>query len=171
MTTSPTSNSSNSSSTASSATSSATLEPAEQTAPLAVTSGMRHVALNVHNLDECLEFYTNRLGMAIEWQPDSDNVFLCSGNDNLALHRRFDAPKPTVEGETRDRLDHIGFIIDNINDIDAWHQKLVAAGVNIAQPPKTHRDGARSFYCYDPDGTLVQLIYHPPISGGASSLL
>ncbi|HEX7028333.1 MAG TPA: VOC family protein, partial [Gammaproteobacteria bacterium] len=26
-------------------------------------------------------------------------------------------------------------------------------------------DGARSFYIKDPDGNIVQLIYHPPISG------
>ena len=30
--------------------------------------------------------------------------------------------------------------------------------------PKTHRDGARSFYCADPDGNVVQMIFHPPIS-------
>jgi hypothetical protein len=30
--------------------------------------------------------------------------------------------------------------------------------------PRTHRDGARSFYCFDPAGNLVQFIYHPPIS-------
>jgi len=135
------------------------------------TAGMRHVALNVTALEECLHFYTQLLGMAIEWQPDPDNVFLCSGNDNLALHRQ---PQSALASDTPDagrksRLDHIGFIIDNITDIDLWHQQLLAADVEIAQPPKTHRDGARSFYCYDPDGTLVQLIYHPPISGGPGS--
>jgi catechol 2,3-dioxygenase-like lactoylglutathione lyase family enzyme len=34
----------------------------------------------------------------------------------------------------------------------------------LAAEPKTHRDGARSFYFRDPDGLLIQLIYHPPIS-------
>ncbi len=144
---------------------------------LAVTAGMRHVALNVAALEDCLDFYTELLGMRIEWQPDADNVFLCSGTDNLALHRRLEpaaaAPATQPVPDSKDgpgpvsRLDHIGFIIDNIDDIDPWHSKLVQAGVTIAQAPKTHRDGARSFYCYDPDGTLVQLIYHPPISRGA----
>lgn len=128
------------------------------------TSGMRHVALNVRALEDCLTFYTEVLGMAIEWQPDTDNVFLCSGNDNLALHRwPADEPGPTSRS-SKSRLDHIGFIIDNIEDIDRWHAKLLANDVEIAAKPKTHRDGARSLYCYDPDGTVVQLIYHPPIS-------
>jgi len=154
---------------------------------LAVTAGLRHVALNVDALEDCLRFYAELLGMRIEWQPDADNVFLCSGTDNLALHRRLEpvtaardrppastssappapaTPKTTEVPESISRLDHIGFIVDNIDDIDRWHSKLEGAGVTIAQPPKTHRDGARSFYCYDPDGTLVQLIYHPPISRG-----
>lgn len=136
------------------------------------TSGMRHVALNVRALEDCLSFYTEVLGMAVEWQPDPDNVFLCSGNDNLALHRWPQAPekreqqgKPDSRSE-KTRLDHIGFIIDNIEDVDRWHAKLVEHNVEIAATPKTHRDGARSLYCYDPDGTVVQLIYHPPISTG-----
>jgi len=149
--------------------------PAEDGNKLAVTAGLRHVALNVDALEDCLRFYTELLGMRIEWQPDSDNVFLCSGADNLALHRRLGPTSAASESttangketpETISRLDHIGFIIDNIDDIDRWHSKLASAGVSIAQQPKTHRDGARSFYCYDPDGTLVQLIYHPPISRG-----
>lgn len=138
------------------------------------TSGVRHVALNVTALEDCLSFYTDVIGMAIEWQPDADNVFLCSGNDNLALHRM---PVPdsgtankndsgTANKKEKDRLDHIGFIIDKMDDIDRWHQRLLDQGVSIAQAPKTHRDGARSLYCYDPDGTLVQLIYHPPLSSG-----
>ena len=70
------------------------------------------------------------------------------------------------------RLDHIGFIIDRIEDVDAWHDFLVAEEIEIVTPPRTHRDGARSFYCRDPEGTSVQLIYHPPLSrggGGAES--
>ncbi len=35
--------------------------------------------------------------------------------------------------------------------------------VRMRTEPRTHRDGARSFYCYDPDGTLVQMIHHPQV--------
>ncbi len=51
------------------------------------TAGMRHLALNVSNLAKSVDFYTRLLGMEIEWQPDEDNYYLTSGNDNLALHR------------------------------------------------------------------------------------
>lgn len=126
-------------------------------APLA---GMRHVALYVQDIAACEDFYVRLLGMQVEWRPDADNLFLCSGLDNVALHRA-----TTDAAQQGQRLDHIGFIIDDIEQVDIWHQHLLAAGVTITMAPKTHRDGARSFYCLDPDGTNVQLIYHPPISG------
>ncbi|WP_022957967.1 VOC family protein [Spongiibacter tropicus] len=124
-------------------------------------AGMRHLALFVENFDETLRFYNELLGMAVEWQPDADNYYLCSGCDNLALHRYSGQPR-SVAGQ---RLDHLGFILRQPEDVDAWHTFLVENGVAIKAAPRTHRDGARSFYCLDPDGNLVQMIYHPPIAG------
>lgn len=123
-------------------------------------AGMRHIALFVENFDETLKFYVELLGMAIEWQPDEDNYYLCSGADNLALHRYSGEARPAAA----QRLDHIGFILKTPEDVDAWHDFLAAKGVRISTQPKTHRDGARSFYCQDPDGNVVQMIYHPPIA-------
>ena len=44
------------------------------------TAGMRHVALFVSDFKAACFFYIELLGMAIEWQPDEDNIFLCSGS-------------------------------------------------------------------------------------------
>ncbi len=124
----------------------------------AKTLGLRHVALFVANLEACVDFYTRLIGMSIEWQPDPDNVYLTNGNDNLALHR--------WQGEAQSKaqaLDHIGFILPDMDSVDEWHAFLQAENVNIKKAPKVHRDGAKSFYCVDPAGTLVQMIYHPPI--------
>lgn len=123
------------------------------------TAGMRHVALFVINLTDCVSFYTQLLGMEIEWQPDADNVYLTSGNDNLALHQAKCDTFPMAQ-----RLDHIGFILDRIEDVDVWYAFLQEHEVKMKAAPRTHRDGARSFYCYDPSGNVVQMIYHPPIS-------
>jgi len=125
------------------------------------TSGLRHVALRVENLDECLHFYTGLLGMEIEWQPDSDNYYLTSGNDNLALHRS----KETIDRKNKQVLDHIGFILKKPDDVNEWYAFFAENNVDLLTEVKDHRDGARSFYCKDPDGNVVQMIYHPPISG------
>ena len=123
------------------------------------TGGMRHVALYAENFEACEHFYTELLGMHVEWRPDPDNVYLCSGNDNVALHR---AMEPMAK--KGQHLDHIGFILRQIEDVDSWYEFLLSHDVEMRTEPRTHRDGARSFYCNDPDGTNVQMIYHPPIS-------
>lgn len=120
-----------------------------------------HVALQVRELAACERFYVELLGMRVEWRPDADNVYLTSGRDNLALHRVDDAPAASGQ-----RLDHIGFVLSTAALVDAWYEFLSAAGVSMAQAPKTHRDGARSFYCRDPAGNTVQMIHHPPLAGG-----
>lgn len=120
-----------------------------------------HVALQVNDLAACERFYCDLLGMRVEWRPDPDNLYLTSGRDNLALHR----VPPGFEAGAGQRLDHIGFVLDSCEDVDSWFAFLQSAGVRIVKPPKTHRDGARSFYCADPDGNLVQLICHPPLAG------
>ena len=68
-------------------------------------------------------------------------------------------------GETR--LDHFGIVLKKAVDVDAWHEHLKAGGAKILKEPKTHRDGARSFYTQDPDGNVLQFIHHPPISDRA----
>lgn len=123
------------------------------------TSGMRHVALFVTDLEACEHFYVQLLGMQVEWRPDPDNVYLSSGNDNLALHR---AP-PGYDLSGDQALDHIGFIIDEEAQVDVWFDFLRGHDVAMKTEPRTHRDGARSFYCSDPAGTTVQIIHHPPI--------
>lgn len=124
------------------------------------TGGIRHVALYVNNLEACEHFYITLMGMVVEWRPDLDNVYLTSGNDNLALHRSQD----DFTSQSAQKLDHIGFIIEKPEQVDQWYEYLTDHQVPVRHPPRTHRDGARSFYCYDPAKTTVQIIYHPPIS-------
>ncbi len=122
--------------------------------------GLRHLALVAQAFDEMKRFYTDRLGFAVEWEPDPDNVYLTSGTDNLALHRS-GSDRAVAEG----RLDHLGLLVRQAEDVDRWAAYLAAHGVPLKAPPRTHRDGARSLYLLDPDGNTIQIIYHPPISG------
>ncbi len=124
----------------------------------AATAGLRHVALYVADLAAAERFYVDLLGMQVEWRPDPDNVYLTSGNDNLALHRSERALSDSAQ-----MLDHIGFILRSAQDVDDWYEFLRAHGVEMKSEPRTHRDGARSFYCVGPQGVTVQMIFHPPI--------
>ena len=33
--------------------------------------------------------------------------------------------------------------------------------IEIYKNPQDHRDGSRSFYCYDPDKNILQFLWHP----------
>src|SRR5450830_643489 len=120
--------------------------------------GIRHVALFIKELEVAVDFYVNVMGMQIEWQPDPDNVYLTNHGDVFALHR-----VDYVASGTQ-RLDHIGFVLKTAEAVDQWHAYFVEHGIKITESPKTHRDGSRGFYCLDPVGHLLELIYHPPIS-------
>jgi catechol 2,3-dioxygenase-like lactoylglutathione lyase family enzyme len=122
--------------------------------------GLRHLALHARQFEAMKAFYVDLLGFAIEWEPDADNVYLTSGADNFALHRAAPGAEPA-----HSPLDHLGLIVRSAGEVDAWAAFLEARGVALAAPPRTHRDGARSFYLQDPDGNGVQIIHHPPISG------
>ena len=104
----------------------------------AATAGMRHVALYAEKFEACEQFYVDLLGMTVEWRPDADNVYLTSGNDNLALHR---AVKPA---SGQQRLDHIGFILDTPALVDDWFQFLSDHQIEMRTQPKTQLDDARN---------------------------
>jgi catechol 2,3-dioxygenase-like lactoylglutathione lyase family enzyme len=118
--------------------------------------GLRHVALNVRDPQVSKRFYADCFGMAVVWEPDPDNVYLSSGPDNLALHRS------SAEGPGA--LDHLGFIVATKDDVDRLAERFAAAGVTIAAGVKDHRDGSRSFYCRDPDGIRIQVLFEPTLS-------
>lgn len=120
--------------------------------------GLRHVALRVTDVERAEAFYTGLFGMSVEWKPDPDNVYLTSGQDNVALHR-VDSSSAAGEGA----LDHIGFMVTTPDAVDTWRERAAAHGAEIVQDVKTHRDGARSFYLRDSEGNTIQIIHHPPL--------
>ncbi len=127
--------------------------------------GIRHVALLCSEMRTMERFYCDVLGYRVEWRPGPAELYLTRGEDNLALHAR-PSPAPSGESGTVDsRLDHVGLLMRSAADVDAWAQYLRENGVKLDTEPRTHRDGARSFYLRDPEGNRLQFLYHPPISG------
>jgi catechol 2,3-dioxygenase-like lactoylglutathione lyase family enzyme len=115
----------------------------------------------VKDIQRALDFYAGILGMRIDWRPDPGNVYLTTGSDNLALHEAAN-PAPAAE-QAAGNLEHFGFLVASPEEVDNWARCLEARGIHLVQPPKTHRDGARSIYFRDPDENLIQLLYHPRV--------
>lgn len=124
------------------------------------TLGIRHIALKVKDAQASKDFYCKYLGMHVEWEPDPQNIYLTTeSHDNLALHQE----ENFVLDKKQCGLDHFGYIAVSKDDVDECFQHLQNAKILIAKEPKQHRDGAYSFYFHDPDGYVIQMIYHPPI--------
>lgn len=122
---------------------------------------MRHIALKVREIKRSKDFYEKVLGMKVVWEPDPQNVYLSSGPDNLALH---EVP-PEVAGPAQGQyLDHLGFIVESVERVRELESEFRSLGVKIVQPFKVHRDGSASFYCADPDGIVIQMLYEPSLS-------
>ncbi len=124
------------------------------------TRGIRHVALLCADMGKMERFYCDVLGYRVEWRPSAAELYLTRGEDNLALH----ALTEPRESARESRLDHVGFLMSRPEDVDAWELYLREKGMVLDTEPRTHRDGARSFYARDPEGNRLQFLYHPPIS-------
>lgn len=122
--------------------------------------GLRHVALKVRDIRRSAEFYQQCFGMEVVWEPDPQNVYLSSGCDNLALHEI----SPATDAPSGGSLDHLGFVVESAARVRDLEEEFRAKGVEIVQPFKTHRDGSASFYCADPDGITIQMLYEPRLS-------
>jgi catechol 2,3-dioxygenase-like lactoylglutathione lyase family enzyme len=123
--------------------------------------GMRHIALKVRDVARSKSFYQDILGMDVVWEPDPQNVYLSSGCDNIALH---EVSQSFATGATEQQLDHLGFVVATIGQVKQLEETFRASGVKIVHPFKVHRDGSASFYCADPDGIVIQMLYEPHLS-------
>ncbi len=120
--------------------------------------GLRHLALRVKDVALATDFYQRVFGMGVVWQPDADNAYLSSGCDNLALHRG------TVGDPAAQSLDHLGFIIPSVEELEVGYEWAQQNHLDLARPLRHHRDGSVSYYIRDPDGNVIQLLYEPSIS-------
>ena len=128
---------------------------------IAGLKGMRHVAIKVKDVARSKDFYQEILGMDVVWEPDAENVYLSSGCDNIAIHR---VSANFANDAQEKQLDHLGFVVESIERVKELEQEFTAKGVRMVHPFKIHRDGSASFYCSDPDGIVIQMLYEPQLS-------
>ncbi|MFZ2450367.1 MAG: VOC family protein [Methylovulum miyakonense] len=121
-----------------------------------------HTMIRVHNLDESLDFYCNKLGLLEHHRMDSEAgrftlVYLHAPLDT-GQAKAMDAPllELTYNWDTEvytggRNFGHLAFEVDNIYQTC---QKLMDAGVLINRPP---RDGHMAFV-RSPDAISIELL-------------
>lgn len=102
---------------------------------------LRHIAINVDNLDEDAAFYTNAFELEEVGRAGSSTngaVYLSDGVINIALIKISDTNFPNYEPRG---LNHIGFVV---TDLDAAIDRAELAGA-VATVDRNHRDAGATW--------------------------
>ncbi|WP_262965997.1 VOC family protein [Methylobacter psychrophilus] len=121
-----------------------------------------HTMIRVHDLNESLDFFCNKLGLLQNYRFDSESgrytlVYLYAPLDaNQAVKSEAPLIELTYNWDTEDyeggrNFGHLAFEVDNIYETC---QKLMTAGVLINRPP---RDGHMAFV-RSPDKISIELL-------------
>lgn len=111
-------------------------------------TGLHHVALNVHDVDAAVRFYTDVLGFdLLDTRPDFgfDGAWLQAGDHQVHLVA---APDATI-----DRAQHFALRVD---DADAWADRIDGRGIRCRRAPYVPGAGHQVFL-RDPSGNRIEL--------------
>src|SRR5271165_353608 len=109
---------------------------------------LSYVILFVSDMERSVAFYRDVLGWPLTWQSPERTVFATEG---IILALQY-ASKPSgaaaVQGDLAGRC-QLGLWVD---DVEAFHQDMVARGTLCIQPPTEDAFGAKVAIYADPDG-------------------
>lgn len=108
-----------------------------------------HAMIFVSDMARSIAFYRDVLGLPVRFESPEWTEFDTPGS-TLALHLADDARPAGPPPNTAAGGCQLGFTVD---DLDAFHQEMVARGVPCLQPPEVEDFGGRLAGYTDPDGT------------------
>jgi len=109
----------------------------------------------VSEMNRSVAFYRDAIGLPLKFQSPGWSEFN-TGGCTLALHKATGAGAMPERGPGNLPAGHShpGF---NVDDLDAFHQKLTSLNVPCLQPPRHEEFGGRLAIYADPDGLPVTI--------------
>lgn len=112
--------------------------------------------LFVANIQRSCDFYTNRLGFAVEFIYGDPPFYAQVRRDHARLNLRL-VGEPVFAGDVREREGLLSASITVVSgdEIKQLFLSYQAAGVSFHQALKKEPWGARTFVVIDPDGNFI----------------
>ena len=110
-------------------------------------TGVHHVSLNVDDLDACMHFYVDVLGLEVLPRPDFGfpGAWLGAGAQQIHLMEMADHEAP--QGQ------HFAF---RVRDLDEATRELRDAGIEVSKAFEIPGVGRQAFL-HDPAGNMIEL--------------
>lgn len=106
--------------------------------------------LRTTDLDGTIRFYTERVGLTLDFRLDF-YAGIRSGTGGFHL-KRVDSPDPSIEFV--DEGGHLHLYL-GVDDVDAFGERLRAAGIELIQPPCDTDWGTRELVFHDDQGHTI----------------
>jgi catechol 2,3-dioxygenase-like lactoylglutathione lyase family enzyme len=129
-----------------------------------------YALLWVHDQDEALAFYTEKLGWEVRADVTLPEVGTFrwltvgpTGQPDVAVVLNAIPPTPVMDPDTAEQLRNLmakglaGTVLLTSDDVQASYEFLTARGVEFVEPPEEHPYGIDSAF-RDPSGNLVRLM-------------
>ncbi len=119
---------------------------------------LNYVFVLVSEMQRSVEFYRDVLGLPLKFESPGWSEFANDGS-TIALRPGGPAEPPRpVRGRLPAGVCHLGF---EVEDLDAFHQKMESNGVRCAEPPRKQDFGGRLAVYADPDGLPISVAETP----------
>lgn len=131
---------------------------------------LNHAAWVTHDVEATAEFYTRVMGMEVASTVYDDHVpstgdpfpyfhifFRMGDGSTIAF---FEAPglpgRPAIAHPAYDIFDHIALEATDRDEVDRWHDWLVANEIDVVGPTN-HKGLIYSIYFHDPNGMRLEI--------------
>ena len=127
--------------------------------------GVDHLDITVTDLSRSLPFYEKILG-ALGFRKMVHPHYNGFHNAYLIIGIKEAAPEEKTAGHNRFRtgLHHLALKVKKKEDVDRFHDFLIAEGITVLDPPTSYPEYGPNYYAVffaDPDGIKLELVHYP----------
>lgn len=123
-----------------------------------------HTMIRVDDLDESVDFYTNKIGLELLRRfelPGADATLAFVKDPKSGMEIELTYNHDGRHYELGDAFGHLAFFVESVDDtFEAWKSK----GIAFSLEPKTMKNGTRIAFAVDPTGYKIELIERPELA-------